>query len=205
MARSARAAFDAVKASGKATTREINDAWRAMAEAQIAASNGVADAALVAQAQQHGFVVQADKAGKAVVLSMADAAAAMRQFGGAAEQAGQQARGVGQAAAEGAEKAREGAEKVRETHEQAAQAIEFTWLSARTQASRYADEAARHAETMVGTLRKYLGTGMSWNQYIGAWNSYYGDLTRMAEEYAAALEGIDARQQALERRNSGAA
>ncbi|NZA00871.1 tape measure protein [Ottowia beijingensis] len=198
MAHSARTAFDMVKASGSATARELNDAWRVMAEAQIAANNGVADAALVAQAKQHGFVIQADEAGKAVVVSMADAIAAMRQFGGAAERAGMQARGAGEEAAEGADAARE-------AHEQAAQAIEFTWLSARTQASRYADEAARHAETMVGTLQKYLGTGMSWNQYIGAWNSYYGDLRRMAEEYAAALEGIDARQQALERRNSGAA
>ena len=57
LADAARQAFDKVKSSGTATTREINQAWKAMAEAAIAANDGVADAALKSQAAQHGFAI----------------------------------------------------------------------------------------------------------------------------------------------------
>ena len=198
MARSAREAFEAVQRSGTATPRELAMAWKAMAEAQIEASGGVADAALQAQAKQHGLVIEVDEAGKATVKSMGEAARAMDGFGLAAQGAGEQAGQAGERAAAGADEARE-------AHERAAQATEFTWLSAATQVSRHADEAARHAEDMAGSMAKYFGAGMSWGMYIGAWNSYYGELRRLAEDYAQTLERLDAQQQALEQRNSGAA
>ncbi|MDO5623782.1 MAG: tape measure protein [Pseudomonadota bacterium] len=318
-ARVAREAFDAVRASGAATARELAQSWQAMAEAQIAASGGVADAALKAQAAQNGFVVEADKTGKAVVKSMAEAeaatkrytdalqkqaqvavarqrhaqadidlqsagvrlaleqqraihevakargdeAAAMRaqqqmrsleielaqlaaeakraeadaaltmaelrrqelialgEYSGAKKEEADAALKAAEAKAKEAEIAEVMAQRMRdlantekevakaagdtkEAHEEAAKAIEFTWLSATAQASKYRDEAARHAEEMAGSLQKYFSAGMSWGMYINAWNNYYGELRRLADAYAKSLEDIDARQRALEQRNSGA-
>ena len=324
MADEARQAWERIKGDVNASVEIKRQAWQKMAEAVIAANNGVADAALKAEAAQLGLKIEVDASGKAVVKSAQDAAAAAREQAKAQQEvmraiqakaalqqaelalqaagvrlsmeqqramleaarargdekavmaaqnemrrleieltrinaeakraeaeaamAAAQARknealaageyyGAKQqeidaaikaaeakakeaeiaehaaaaqqraaAAAEGAgEKAAEGAEKAREAHEQAAQAIEFTWLSAATQVSRHADEAARHAEDMAGSMAKYFGAGMSWGMYIGAWNSYYGELRRLAEDYAQTLERLDAQQQALEQRNSGAA
>lgn len=315
----ARQAWERIKGDVNADADVRRQAWKAMAEAVIAANNGVADSTLKAQAAQHGLKIEADESGKAVVKSAQDTARAARDSAQALQEqiraieaknslqqaelalqganvrlameqqsailAAAKARGdekaaiaaqnemrrleieqaellamakraeaeaalaaakarKGEAVAQGeyngakkqeidaaitaaevkareaemaeraasalrqqadqAEQAAAAADKARQAHEDAARSIEFTWLSASAAASKYRDEAAQHAEAMAGTLERYLGAGMSWNMYIGAWNGYYKTLERLADEYVEALQRIDAQQQELERRNSGA-
>lgn len=210
MAQVAREAYDAVKSSGQASAREMAEAWRAMAQAQIEANDGAASAALKAQAAQHGMVVQVDAAGKAIVRSMQEAAQATGHVGRAALQAGQDAaqgaqtaraaaQGVGEAAAEGADKAKN-------AHEAMAQAVQHAWLSASAQASKYADEAARHAQALEGQWQSANGRMiMGWGQYIDAWNVHFKTLRQLADEYAESMQRIDAAQARLNAQNSGAA
>ncbi len=223
LARQSKEAFDFIRNSGTASADEINQAWRAMAESQIEANDGVADGMLQAQAGMHGFAIKTDEAGKAVVESMKKAEDATHAVGAATEKAAEQQSAyakrlaeaaelaawkygkVGEEAEKAGDKGAEAADKTREAHERAGKAIEFTWLSAAAQASKYRDEAARHAEEMGRKLGLYMGPGMSWQMYIGGWNAYYGELRRLSEEYANSLERLDARQQALADRNSGAA
>lgn len=73
-ARGAREAYEAVVKMG-GSVREQEAAFRKYAEAAIAANNGVADATLQAQAAMHGLAIEADKAGKAMVVTMDEAAA----------------------------------------------------------------------------------------------------------------------------------
>lgn len=140
LAQSAKDAFEAVKQSGQATPREINEAWKKMAEAAIAANDGVADASLKAAAQQHGFAIETDKAGKSIIKSM--------------EEAKEATEGVGQAAGKAGEKMAEAAQKAKdawadgslveqaEKHNAALGKIEGSWIRADVAASQYAKQIA---------------------------------------------------------------
>jgi len=139
LARSSKEAFDAVKAAGTATPREINEAWKAMAEAAIAANDGVADASIKAQAQQHGFVLESDKAGKSVVKSMQEAEQATRAVGEAAAATAEQVARLSEA---GWDTARDMVEQAR-AHNAALAKVESTWMSAEAAASQYAEQMAR--------------------------------------------------------------
>jgi hypothetical protein len=95
LARDAKEAFAAVLASGTATPREIDAAWKAMAEAAIRANGGVADATIQSQAAMHGFTIVTDEAGQSVIKSMREAGDSVRDagnrflgFGDNAEKAG---------------------------------------------------------------------------------------------------------------------
>lgn len=207
LAQAAREAYDTVRSSGQATAREMAEAWRAMAQAQIDANGGAADAALKAQAAQHGMVVATDAAGQSVVRSMQEAAQATRQVGEAALQAGRDAGQGAQIAVHLATQgAAQAAEQTRQAHENMAQAVQFSWLSASAQASKYADEAARHADALEGKWQSANGRMiMGWGQYIDAWNTHFKTLRALADEYAASMERIDAAQARLNQQNSGAA
>lgn len=206
LARKAREAFEYIRSSGGASAREMADAWRVMAETQIAASGGVASAALQAQAAQHGFVVQVDQTGKAVIKTMAEATAATMRLGAAAKQSGQDAAQGAQQAAEATAGVGQGADEVAQAHQRAGQVITGTWLSAAAQASRYRDEAAAYAWELEGQWQS-LGAEviMGWDRYLSAQRVHIQTLTRYADQYVQALERLDERQQALERRTSGAA
>lgn len=140
LAQSAKEAFEAVKNSGQATPREINEAWKKMAEAAIAANDGVADASLKAAAQQHGFAIETDKAGKSIIKSM--------------EEAKEATEGVGQAAEKSGDKMAEAAKKAKdawadgslveqaEKHNAAVGKIEGSWIRADVAASQYARQMA---------------------------------------------------------------
>lgn len=139
LADAARQAFDKVKSSGTATTREINQAWKAMAEAAIAANDGVADAALKSQAAQHGFAVTTDESGKSVVESMKKAEEATKAVGAAAQAAAGQMGGM----ADAAWKAGEDLVAQARAHNAALGELRGTWLDATAAASRYAAEMAK--------------------------------------------------------------
>ena len=145
LAKKAKAAFDVIKASGTATPREVSEAWKAMAEASIAANNGVADAVLQAQASQQGFVIETDKAGKAIVKSMQEAAEATKGVGDAAKAAGE-------AAAEGAAAATEATDRFARDASGQVLKLEGTWLDAEAAASNYSAQVAE----MVYSLNKPL-------------------------------------------------
>ncbi len=138
LAVSAKQAFDAVKASGTATPREINDAWKAMAEAIIEANNGVADASLKAQAQQYGMVVETDKAGKSIVKSMKEAEEATKDVGKAAVAT---AETIAELSAAGWAATKDMVAQAR-AHNAAMATVETSWLDATAAASKYSQEMA---------------------------------------------------------------
>lgn len=138
LAASAKEAFDAVKASGTATPREISEAWKAMAEASIAANDGVADASIKAQAQQNGMVVETDKAGKSIVKSMKEAEAATKDVGKAAKAT---AETIAELSAAGWDATQDMVAQAR-AHNAALAKVESSWLDAGAAASKYAQEMA---------------------------------------------------------------
>ncbi len=138
LAASAKQAFDVVKASGTATPREINEAWKAMAEATIEANNGVADASLKAQAQQYGMVVETDKAGKSIVKSMKEAEEATKDVGKAAEAT---AETIAELSEAGWAATNDMVAQAR-AHNAALAKVETSWLDSTAAASKYAQEMA---------------------------------------------------------------
>lgn len=79
--------FEIVRDSGTASVRDIQAAFTAYAQKAIAANGGVADAALKAQAAQHGLKIEADGTGKSIVRSMNEASASTASVGTAASSA----------------------------------------------------------------------------------------------------------------------
>ena len=69
-AQTAKEAYDVIADSGKASQRELAEAWKQMAEAAIKANGGVADATITAQAKVHGYAIEVDKAGKAAIRTL---------------------------------------------------------------------------------------------------------------------------------------
>lgn len=138
LAASAKEAFAAVKASGTATPREISEAWKAMAEASIAANNGVADASIKSQAQQYGMVVETDKAGKSIVKSMKEAEAATKDVGKAAVATAESIKELGEA---GWDASKDMIAQAR-AHNAAMAKVETSWLDAAAAASKYSQEMA---------------------------------------------------------------
>lgn len=180
LAASAKEAFAAVKASGTATPREISEAWKAMAEASIAANNGVADASIKAQAQQYGMVIETDKAGKSIVKSMKEAEEATKDVGKAAVATAETLQAMAQA---GWDANKDLIAQARE-HNAAMSKVETSWLNATAAASKYSEEMA----AVVWEAKK--------------------SITSMAEEHARMVQIMEAlaeQQQQLEDQGNGAA
>lgn len=72
--------FELIKSSGQANADGLAKAWRHMAEAQIAANGGMASEALQAEAAMHGFRIEVDETGKAIIKNMHDARGAVDDF-----------------------------------------------------------------------------------------------------------------------------
>lgn len=83
IAASAQEAYGTLAASGTASARELGEAFKAAADKAIAANNGIAPAWVTAQAAARGYKVEVDAAGKTTVVSMKDAAAAVKKVGDA--------------------------------------------------------------------------------------------------------------------------
>lgn len=180
LARTAKEAFDVVQASGTATPREINEAWKAMAEAAIAANDGIADATIQSQARQHGFVIETDKAGKSIVKSMKEAEDATKKVGDAAKDGADGMRDM----ADAADDSRTALQKQAAAQNEAANEAANAWADAQRKADKYFEEMAKIARES------------------GAWAQ---DVPKLAWAMSAALKELDAAQQSLERSNQGAA
>jgi tape measure domain-containing protein len=74
MAQTAEERFKLISTSGKASADGVAQAWKAMADAQIAANGGVVSEALRAEAAIYGMEIAIDKTGRAIVRNMRDAA-----------------------------------------------------------------------------------------------------------------------------------
>lgn len=70
IANTSRAAFQVMKDSGVATTRELSDGFKKYATDAIAANDGVASASIKAQAAMYGLQITADETGKSIVSAM---------------------------------------------------------------------------------------------------------------------------------------
>lgn len=68
----AQRAYEFMRSEGKATARELTDAFKAYAERAIAGNGGVATEALKVEAAMRGLVIETDNAGRAMVKSMAE-------------------------------------------------------------------------------------------------------------------------------------
>ena len=180
LARTAKEAFDVVQASGTATPREINEAWKAMAEAAIAANDGIADATIQSQARQHGFVIETDKAGKSIVKSMKEAEDATKKVGDAAKDGADGMREMASAA----DDSRTALQKQAAAQNEAANEAVNAWMQAEQQADKYFVEMAKIARES------------------GAWAK---DVPKLAWAMSAALKELDAAQRSMERANQGAA
>lgn len=200
-AKTAKEAYDAIKSSGTASAREINESWKAMAEASIKANDGVADATVKAQASAHGFAIETDSAGKSVVKSLGEAKGAAKGVGDALGQAGEEGRdalGKVDYAAKMAGKSLDELEKIsrknwdaqRDLSDQAAESnaaaneASNAWVKQQQEQSKYYTE-------MVKILQK---TRMG-----------YAELNKAAWAGANALEELDKQQKAIEQSSGGAA
>jgi hypothetical protein len=85
-AESTRRLYEEVRAAG-GSAREQGAAFQAMAEAAIAANNGVASSFVQTQAAIHGFEISTDRAGRAIVRAMGDGRAAVDDYRQGVEQA----------------------------------------------------------------------------------------------------------------------
>ena len=72
--------FDLIKSSGQATAEGLQTAFKAYAEAAIAANGGVASELLKSQAEAHGLEIAVDRTGKAIVRAMGEGENATNKF-----------------------------------------------------------------------------------------------------------------------------
>ena len=108
--------------------------------------------------------------------------------------------------ADSAKEAADAADELKKKQQEVTAAFEYTWVTARAAASKYRDEAVRHADEIEGAWQSVDGRMInSWQQWNDAVNNHFALLGRLADEYASALDDIDARQQKLNDTNSGAA
>lgn len=190
----AREAFEKIRASGQATPRELEESFRAYAEAAIAANNGVASSALKVQAAQVGMRIEADEAGKTVVRTMAESKAAAEELAKAVDDTAESVGELADAAGEVAKAWDEAGNLVgasmadaAKAHNEATQSIRRNWLSAAEMASDYAREAVAAVEAN------------------GTWGRSYAELAGAARAYVRAMEQIDARQSNVLAGTDGAA
>lgn len=175
LAAKAKESFDFIREAGSATPRELQEAFKNYAEAAIAANDGVADAALKAQAAQYDLKIEADAAGKSIVRSMSEAADATKKVGDASEKAAEKVEAI----------ANEVRDLVAETraHNAAVGGIRQSWIDAEVAASAYAAGAAEAGR------REYE-----------RWKNTRGALDRAraaARSYVSAMEALDAQQQRM--------
>lgn len=195
----AKEAYDTVTQSGTASAREINAAWKAMAEASIAANDGVADAVLKGQARLHGFAIETDEAGKSVVKSMADAKGAAKGASDALSEAGETLQNVGDSAdkagnslkgmGDKAEKAGQQTTAAAKEASQSADSLVSMWWRGENGASKYAQAVNK---AMWETVRFAPQTDAS-----------FAAMSAQANKMIETLEGIDAAQRKLQQSAQG--
>ncbi|WP_156949904.1 phage tail tape measure protein, partial [Simplicispira psychrophila] len=186
-AATAKEAFEAIKASGTASPREISEAWKAMAEASIAANDGVADAAITSGAAAQGFAIEVDAAGKASVKSLEKVEGGLKKIDYAAQMAGKSVEELQSIKSQGwgiAEDMKEAAD----IQNAATNALTNAWRKSIVEADEYYQELSK-------IYRKHEDF-----QNIGPWG-----LDKAIWEASAAMKELDKQQQAIERSGSDAA
>ena len=186
-AATAKEAFEAIKNSGTASPREISEAWKAMAEASIAANDGVADAAITSGAAAQGFAIEVDDAGKASVKSLGEVKEGFEKVDYAAQMAGKSVEELQAIKAEGwniAEDMKEAAD----IQNAATNALTNAWRSSIVEADEY-------YSTLFDIYKKldefkFMGPAALEKAIWGA---------------STALKELDAQQQAVERSSGDAA
>lgn len=88
MAKSSKEAYDVLVASGKGSTRELQDAFKAAAESAIKAADGVAPEWVKVEAAARNYRIEVDKAGDAHLVLSDKAKNAAGQLAGAFERMG---------------------------------------------------------------------------------------------------------------------
>lgn len=185
-AATAKEAFDAIKASGTASPREISEAWKAMAEASIAANDGVADAAITSGAAAQGFAIEVDDAGKASVKALGEVKEGFEKVDYAAQMAGKSAKELTAAMNDW-----HGGKNMADSAAMAnAAANELTnqWRQAQVEADAYYQELFK----IYAKHQDFAG--------LNPWQ-----LEKAIWEASTALKELDAQQQAVERSSNDAA
>lgn len=181
--------FNALKESGIATQRELNDGWVVMAQRIIDAADGIAPPWLEAQAAQHGFVISTDELGKSVIKTAGEMDKLVRS-----------AERLGTVGKQGTQELKQGLEEVDKQADDTsagivkyATAITGTFLSARAQMSKWAAEAAAHSHALEGQMQSMKGRiSGGIEQYRQLFAAHRMLLTKYADEYVEAMERIDA-------------
>ena len=102
-ANKAREAYQVMKESGTASTRELREGFRAYAEAAIKANNGVADGVLIGEGAVRGLRIETDNAGKSIISNMEAGAQATNGLTGSVQASTQAFQAQGAAARRTAE------------------------------------------------------------------------------------------------------
>jgi TP901 family phage tail tape measure protein len=173
-------AFDAV-VKGNASLRERQAAFRAYAEAAIAANNGVADATIRTQAAYQGLSISADEAGNVIVQNMSEAVRALREQSEAAADARNALDGMGDGATDAGEEVSTATQGIERSIRQGG---EVPWLDAEKAMSRYASEAGEVAQKVQQDV---------WSAYYKAMGGRDGkeiavEVTRYQEMFYDALD-----------------
>ncbi len=180
----ARNLFESIRDSGTASARELQESFIVYAKAAIEANNGVATDALKAQAAINGVSIEADNAGKTIVRSMKEAAAATKGVGDAADAAADKVAFIGDAAADAQsviEKTWDDAGNlVADSSERNSETIEQAWLRGEDAASRYAREATD------SVYKAFQAGALHINQ-----------LDEAAAEYVRTMEQLDRSQSSM--------
>lgn len=193
LADEARGHFEKIKASGTASTTDIQAAFEAYAVKAVAANDGVVEANLKAQAAQIGLRVEADETGKVIVQSMAEARAATIEIEDAAKDA---ADGMGELG----DAADETSESLLGARRSAADAVETTkggsaaWLDAAQSASKFAGaakDAGDRAYQAALAMGNAGGSIESWTRYLG---SAIEAAQGAAAGYISMMESLEAQQ-----------
>ena len=80
-AEKSKAAYDVMRESGLASTRELSEGFKRSAEDAIAANKGIAPSWVTAEAAVRGYAVQVDSAGKSIVKTMGEGKKATSDLG----------------------------------------------------------------------------------------------------------------------------
>lgn len=193
-AQRAKNSFDAIKSSGKATARELQQAFQVYAQRAVAANNGVASHALKAEAAQLGLKLQVEETGRVIVESMRDAALATADAKRAADEAGASYRRMAQDAKKAGDAKKAANEKDKADNDSSSNKKERVTKSGGTfKVGKYSmsdlkeldEELAKRAAEAIADVNKNL-------------TSWGGSSAYRKERYEAAMRNIEQAAKSIE-------
>lgn len=200
----AKAAYDTMVSSGKASARELAEGFVKAAEAAIAANKGIAPSWVQADAAVRGYTLEVDAAGKTTVRSMADAKTAINGVATAVRDASETLRLLGIDAADASDKVK----ALAADGQALAAAFQYRQdqRSKDTDKSKYMGQGNITNQDLVPTfnsfeeaeawktkwLEQYLKENSNVNRQGGQLGSFMKDLTMF--EYNAELKALEIRK-----------